>query len=78
MKKDIYIPTEIQDLGFESHGYKFEKFSYLVGRMMTMVEALGLPEKQEEAYMSIVKQELWKFWEIPNYIYSYDKEGNLK
>jgi hypothetical protein len=45
------------------HGYYVERFSDYLGRVLTQVEALGLPPSQEKAFKSIVKNELWYLWD---------------
>lgn len=62
---------------FQVYGYKVEKFKTLEGRLLTVVEALGLKDTQEEALKSIVRQEVWKLWESPQYVYDYNRKGEL-
>lgn len=52
------------------HGFNEEKFNTLLGRLLTLVETLGLPKSQEDAFKSIVKQEVWSLWENPKFIES--------
>lgn len=33
--------------------------NYIIGRLLTLIEALGLKEKQEESLKSLVRQEVW-------------------
>lgn len=37
-----------------------ESISALQGRLLTLIEAIGLPEGQEKAVKDLVKNELWK------------------
>lgn len=46
-----------------SHGFSESRFNNLVGRIMTQIETLGLPENQEKAFKDIIKQEIWSLWE---------------
>lgn len=57
--------------GFNVHGYTYKKFSYLEGRVRTIVEALGLPEKQESSLTDLIVGELWGAWDNPEYSYGY-------
>lgn len=50
------------------HGYNEFRFNHFAGRVMTLIETLGLGESQERAFKDIVKQEIWSLWERPNYI----------
>src|SRR5258708_7078469 len=42
------------------HNYQF---SNLEGRMLTLVETLGLPKAQEDAFKSLVRREVWETWD---------------
>lgn len=46
------------------------------GRLLTLIEALGLPEKQEEALKGLIKQELWKVTEDYGYL-TYEQVDNV-
>ncbi len=50
---------------FTVHLFTVQKVEYLLGRIMTITETLGLNEKQEKAFKDIIKQEIWSFWEHP-------------
>ena len=47
-------------------------FDYVVssveGRLLTFIEAMGLPQSQEKAAKDIVRQELWKVYQDSVYI----------
>lgn len=47
------------------HSYNQERFEYLLGRVLTMIEAIGLNSGQEKAFKDIIKQEIWYLWENP-------------
>lgn len=47
------------------HEFNKERFDYFLGRILTLVETLGLPETQEKAFKDIIKQEIWSLWENP-------------
>lgn len=47
------------------HLFNVERFNRANGRLLTLVESLGLPEGQERAHKSLVQQELWDLWEHP-------------
>lgn len=36
---------------------------FFVGRLLTVIESLGLKESQEEAVKSLIKKEVWGLWE---------------
>lgn len=38
-------------------------FNLLQGRILTDIETLNLPEKQENALKSILKNDIWSIWE---------------
>ena len=42
-------------------GYVIEQgeTSRLEGRLLTLIEAIGMPDKQEEALKGLIRQELW-------------------
>lgn len=54
------------------NGYKFEKFSDLVGEILTLVEVVGLQVAQEKALKSKIKNLIWDMWDRPQY--SWDEE----
>jgi len=47
------------------HEFNKERFDYFLGRVLTLVETLGLGETQEKAFKDIIKQEIWSLWEHP-------------
>lgn len=50
------------------HGFYESRFNHFLGRMMTLIETLGLNETQEKAFKDIVKQEIWYMWEHAPFI----------
>lgn len=48
-----------------AHLFNVERFEHFLGRTMTILETVGLSEKQEKALKDIVKQEIWSLWEHP-------------
>jgi hypothetical protein len=46
----------------EVQGFYEKRFRLFEGRMLTQIEALGLPEGQQEALKSIFRNELWYMW----------------
>ena len=44
------------------------KVNHLIGRLLTLAEALGLSEKQEKSYKDLVSQEVWKELEGASHI----------
>lgn len=57
MNKQVFKPKEAK----AEHGYFVPDYGIdsLVGKIMTSVEALGLPNKQEEAVKSIMKGHIY-------------------
>lgn len=47
------------------HEFNKERFDYFLGRVLTLIETLGLNETQEKAFKDIIKQEVWSLWEHP-------------
>lgn len=39
------------------------RLSHLEGQVLTIVESLGLPESQEKAIKSLLRDSLWRWWE---------------
>lgn len=52
MKKEITI-----------NGYGTGHFKRLEGKLMTLLESLGLKETQEKAIKDLVRGEIWHMWE---------------
>lgn len=50
------------------HGFYESRFNYFLGRVMTLIETLGLTETQEKAFKDIIKQEIWSLWEHAPYM----------
>jgi hypothetical protein len=61
MAKKLESEVQSRVLCRWGEGYIIEQgeTSRLEGRLLTLLESLGLPEKQEEAIKSLVRQELW-------------------
>jgi len=64
-----------ENIGFNVHGYKVEKFSHLEGRIRTIIETLGLPEKQSKSLTDLLVGETWGMWDKPQYSYNYEGHG---
>ena len=47
------------------HIFNVERFERFLGRVLTMIETLGLNQTQEKAFKDIIKQEIWDLWEHP-------------
>lgn len=50
------------------HGFNKERFNHCLGKLLTLVEILGLDQIQEQAFKSIIKQEIWDLFDNPMYI----------
>jgi len=50
------------------HGFNVERFNHFSGKVQALVETLGLPKSQEDAFRSLLKQEIWDLWEHPAFI----------
>jgi hypothetical protein len=48
----------------EVHGYGSGHFKRLEGRLLTLLESLGLPASQEKAIKDLVRNELWDVWDL--------------
>lgn len=48
----------------EIHGYGSGHFKRLEGRLLTLLESLGLPVSQEKAIKDLVRNELWDLWDM--------------
>lgn len=51
--------------------------NHIVGRVLTLVEAIGLPNKQEEALKGLITQAVWQFLEDAIYI-SADRHSEIR
>lgn len=58
----------MDNLKITVHGFNVEKFDYFLGRVLTIIETLGLPQSQEKAVKDLVRQEVWYLWEHPRFI----------
>jgi hypothetical protein len=68
MSKD---KTKVGEFGFIVNGFMLTRFSRLEGKIRTIVESVGLPEKQEKALSQLLVNETWELWESPDYSYNY-------
>lgn len=59
MKKEI--PTKT------IHGFGSGHFRELEGKLLTIIETIGLKETQEDAVKSLVRNEIWKLWDKPSF-----------
>ncbi len=50
------------------YGFNEERFNSFLGKLLTLAETLGLPKSQEDAYKSLIKQEVWHLWEHAPFI----------
>lgn len=41
--------------------HRQHQFSYFEGKILTLVETIGLPEKQESALKSLMREKIWDF-----------------
>lgn len=69
---------ENEKVGFSVHGYTGKKFQYLEGKFRTMIETLGLSEKQEKSFSDLIIGELWNMFDKPQFHYQYEGlEGDI-
>lgn len=50
---------------FEQINLKFLRpynIDFIIGRMLTLSEALGLKDSQEKSYKDLIRSELWNFY----------------
>jgi len=57
---DVLIKSKDAQLGMGS-GYVItnDQVNNLIGRLLTLIETLGLKDKQEKSFKDILKQEIW-------------------
>ena len=74
--------VELGELGERIMVYGFYKcqFSDLQGKLLTIIDAIGLDEPQNKAVKDIVKSSLWEVFDHQKFIYEYrmDADGELK
>lgn len=60
---------EVNTVGYGS-GYIIQEYSvqHLEGRLLTLLESLGLPDKQETAAKGLFRQEAWSLLNNAHYI----------
>lgn len=54
--------------GIIIHGFNKPRFNNCIGKLLTLVEVLGLEQEREQAFKSLVRQEIWNLFEHPMYI----------
>lgn len=69
--------TEGQDHNF-SKIIKTWQVNSLIGKLMLMVETMGLQESQEKSFKSLLKQEIWMAFNDGIYISKVMQEENYK
>ena len=61
MSNEIMTESKDSEMGWGyGHLVREDFFDYLLGRILTLIEVLGLPEKQETQLKSLIRQEIWK------------------
>lgn len=60
------------NVGFSVHGFTVDKFSHLEGRIRTIIEAVGLPERQSKSLTDLVIGEIWGLFDKPQFHYEYE------
>ena len=63
---------------FQVYGYTETDFKNLVGKVLTVIDSLGMKESQEKAVKDLLSQSIWKVYEHPRYVYDYNKFGELQ
>lgn len=70
-KTNIHIekePTPVKnEIKIEVHGYGTGHFSRFEGKVLTIIEALGIGASQEKATKSLLREEIWKLWDEPSF-----------
>ena len=54
--------SKIKDIPYCSKMATEGTFRMLEGRILTAVETIGLPQKQEDAIKSIIRSDIWEIW----------------
>lgn len=65
MSKKLSIPDDgsgIKNIPYCSRLATEGTFRMLEGRILTIVETIGLPQKQEDAIKSIIRSDIWEIW----------------
>lgn len=63
---------------FQVYGYKETDFKNLVGKVLTVIDSLGLKDSQEKAIKDLLGQSIWKMYEHPAYVYDYNEYGEME
>lgn len=65
MSKEVKLGGKLSEINeaVMVHGFYVERFDYFLGRILTLIETLGLNETQEKAFKDIIRQEVWHLWE---------------
>ena len=60
---------KVMSIEVEIHGYGSGHFKRLEGRLLTLLESLGLQSTQEKAIKDLVRSEVWDMWDMqPSFI----------
>lgn len=57
--ENIPLAYPVSDVAYV-HNYQF---SGLEGRLLTLIESFGLQKTQEDAAKSLIRREVWGFWD---------------
>lgn len=63
--------------GVMIHGFYVERFNNFLGRILTQIEVLGLPEGQEKSFKDVIKNEIWDLWEHAPFIEEKELENPI-
>jgi len=77
MKSDA---KQLSETGFTVLGYRYERLGKLEGKILTIIDAIGLDENQNKAVKDLVRNEISEIWNKPEYIFNYgefDGENKL-
>ena len=68
MKKTIKS-TDERNVGYgNAYIIKSDNPDYLVGRLLTVIEAVGLPEKQEKSLKDLIRFEVYNSLNLSNWV----------
>lgn len=74
-RKQVEYDADTQDIWFPM---TYTQFQRLEGVVMTHIEILGLPDKQEKPFKDIVRQKLWDWYKdvVDNSYTAFDAKLN--
>ena len=67
--KKIFKSTDERSSGYgDAYIIKSDHPDYLVGRLLTVIEAIGLPEKQEKSLKDLIRFEIYNSLDLATWV----------